>query len=75
MDRFHVAKRYRKGLDERRKKELKRLKKERPEADYQAFKGLMWLLRKNPAELKPEELEPKFLLIFIHYNTREWLLA
>ena len=55
--RFHVAKRYRKGLDELRKKELKRVKKELPEADYQAFKGVMWLLRKNPAELKPEELE------------------
>jgi transposase len=57
VDRFHVAKRYRKGLDERRKKELKRVKKELPEADYQAFKGVMWLLRKNPAEVKPEELE------------------
>jgi transposase len=57
VDRFHVAKLYRKGLDELRKKELKRLKKELPEADYQAFKGVMWLLRKNPVELKPEELE------------------
>jgi transposase len=57
VDRFHVAKRYRKGLDELRKKELKRLKKELPEADYKEFKGVMWLLRKNPAELKPEELE------------------
>ena len=57
VDRFHVAKLYRKGLDELRKKELKRLKKELPEADYKAFKGVMWLLRKNPAELKPEELE------------------
>ncbi len=57
VDRFHVAKLYRKGLDELRKKELKRLKKELPKADYKAFKGVMWLLRKNPAELKPEELE------------------
>jgi transposase len=57
VDRFHVAKLYRKGLDELRKGELKRLRKELPEADYQAFKGVMWLLRKNPAELKPEELE------------------
>jgi transposase len=56
VDRFHVAKLYRKGLDELRKKELKRLKKELSEADYQEFKGVMWLLRKNPAELKPEEL-------------------
>lgn len=57
VDRFHVAKLYRKGLDELRKKELKRLKKELPEADYQAFNGVMWLLRKNPAAIKPEELE------------------
>ena len=56
VDRFHVAKRYRQGLDKRRTKELKRLKKELPEADYKEFKGVMWLLRKNPAELKPEEL-------------------
>ena len=55
VDRFHVAKLYRKGLDDLRKKELKRLKKELPEADYKEFKGVMWMLRKNPAELKPEE--------------------
>ena len=55
VDRFHVAKLYRKGLDDLRKKELKRLKKELPEADYKEFKGVMWMLRKNPEELKPEE--------------------
>ena len=57
VDRFHVAKRYRQKLDKRRQKELKRLKKELPETDYKEFKGVMWLLRRNPAELKPEELE------------------
>jgi transposase len=57
VDRFHVAKLYRKGLDELRKKELKRLKKELPEADYKEFKGVLWLLRKNPAKLTPGELE------------------
>lgn len=57
VDRFHVAKLYRKGLDELRQKELKRLKKELPETDYQGFKGVMWLLRKKPVELKPEEVE------------------
>jgi transposase len=56
-DRFHVAKLYRKGLDDVRKKELKRLKQELPEADYQEFQGVMWLRRKNPAELTPEELD------------------
>ena len=57
VDRFHVAKLYRKGLDELRKKELKRLKKELSETDYEAFKGVMWWLRKNPVELKPEEVD------------------
>ena len=57
VDRFHIAKLYRQGLDKLRTKELKRLKKELPEADYKEFKGVMWLLRNNPAELKPEELE------------------
>lgn len=57
VDRFHVAKRYRKGLDELRKKELTRLKKELSETDYKAFKGVMWSLRKNPVELKPEEVD------------------
>jgi transposase len=56
-DRFHVAKLYRKGLDDVRKKEMKRLKEELPKADYKEFQGVMWLLRKNPAELKPEELD------------------
>ena len=56
-DRFHVAKLYRKGLDEVRKKEMKRLKEELPKADYKEFQGVMWLRRKNPAELKPEELD------------------
>ena len=57
VDRFHVAKLYRQKLDKLRQKELKRLKKELPEADYKEFKGVMWLLRKTPAELTPEELE------------------
>jgi transposase len=49
-DRFHVAKLYRKGLDEVRKKAMKRLKEELPKADYEEFQGVMWLRRKNPAE-------------------------
>ena len=57
VDRFHVAKLYRKGLDEVRKKELKRLKEELPVETYKEFKGVIWMLRKNPGELGPEELE------------------
>jgi len=57
VDRFHVAKLYRKGLDDVRKQELQRLKEELPEETYQEFKGVMWVLRKNPEELEPEERE------------------
>ena len=57
MDRFHVAKRYRQGLDELRKKAVKRLQQELSETDYKGFKGVMWWLRKNPVELNPEEVE------------------
>lgn len=57
VDRFHVAKLYRKGLDEVRKKELKRLKEELPAETYKEFKGVMWRLRKNPEELEPKAHE------------------
>lgn len=55
-DRFHVAKLYRKGVDDLRKQELKRLKKELPEEDYKELKGAMWVLRKDKAELRQQEL-------------------
>jgi transposase len=55
-DRFHVAKLYRKGVDELRKRELKRLKKELPQEDYAELKGAMWVLRKEKAELSQQEL-------------------
>jgi transposase len=47
VDRFHVAKLYRGAVDELRKSELKRLKKELPEAEYQSLKGAMWALRRS----------------------------
>ena len=54
-DRFHVAKLYRKCLDTLRKKEIRRLKKELSEKEYKKFKGVMWMLRKNRANLTEEE--------------------
>jgi len=57
VDRFHVAKLYRKGLDELRKKELKRLKKELSKEEYKKLKGAMWILRKDIEGLKVEDLE------------------
>lgn len=55
IDRFHVARAYRGGLDDLRKQELGRLKKELPAAEYKLLKGSLWALRKKPANLSPEE--------------------
>nr|QNO55215.1 hypothetical protein MHJDHPNH_00017 [Methanosarcinales archaeon ANME-1 ERB7] len=57
VDRFHVAKLYRKGFDGLRKKELKRLKKELSKEEYKKLKGAMWILRKDIEGLKVEDLE------------------
>ena len=56
-DRFQVAKLYRKGVDDLRKTELKRLKKALPKEAYKGLKGAMWALRKNEADLTPDEVE------------------
>jgi transposase len=55
IDRFHVARAYRASLDELRKQELGRLKKELPASEYRQLKGSMWALRKKPADLDGEE--------------------
>ncbi len=55
-DRFHVAKLYRKSLDELRKKELRRLRKTLPTQEYKKLKGAMWILRKHKQALSEEEL-------------------
>ena len=57
VDRFHVAKLYRKGLDGLRKREMKRLKKEFSKEEYKKLKGAMWILRKDVKELSKDELE------------------
>jgi len=57
IDRFHVAKLYREGLNKLRKKELKRLKEELSEEAYKKLKGAMWALRKKNKDLSKEELE------------------
>lgn len=50
VDRFHIAKLYRNGLDELRKKELSK-------EEYKKLKGAMWILRKDIEELTGEDLE------------------
>ena len=53
IDRFHIAKAYRKCVDDLTKKELKRLKKELSAEDYKELKGAMWALRNT--DLSEEE--------------------
>ena len=55
VDRFHVAKLYRKGVDTLRIKELKRLKEELSEEEYAELKGAMWVLRKKETDLTIED--------------------
>ena len=57
LDRFHIAKLYRKGLDELRKREMKRLRKELPKEEYEKLKGAMWILRRDIKELTEEDLD------------------
>lgn len=56
IDRFHVAKLYRKGLDTLRIQELKRLKKELSKEEYAKLKGAMWVLRKKDLDEKDKAL-------------------
>jgi transposase len=57
IDRFHVAKWYRKGLDTLRKHELQRLKKELSAEEYKQLQGVMWTLRKRAAQVTSEDKE------------------
>jgi transposase len=68
IDRFHVAKAYRGGLDDLRKQELGRLKKELSPPQYQLLKGSMWALRSKPAELTPEER--RTLRLLFHHSPK-----
>jgi transposase len=57
VDRYHVTTKYRDCADKLRKQELKRLKTELSEEQYNTIKGAMWPYRKNKADLKPQEAE------------------
>jgi transposase len=47
VDRYHVAKLYRKPLDKLRIKEMARLKEELAHEEYARLDGMMWILRKQ----------------------------
>ena len=56
IDRFQVTQHYRDDFDRLRKQELRRLKKELPQAIYDRdCKGRLWTLRKNHTALNPDE--------------------
>lgn len=55
IDRFHVTRHYRDGVDEFRKAELKRLKQELAKEEYRTLKGGLWACRKKREDLRPEE--------------------
>ena len=47
IDRYHVARLYRKPLDKLRIKEMKRLKSELDSDEYAKLEGMMWIVRKQ----------------------------
>ena len=56
VDRYHVAKNYRECVDQVRKIERRRLKKELTATEYeQIVKGTMWIIRKNHKDLTADE--------------------
>ena len=82
IDRFHVAKNYREAFDKLRKQEFNRLKAElSAEAYAQVCRGMLWVLRKNQADLTPDE-RGRLQTLFTHapsmhqaYAFREELTA
>jgi transposase len=57
IDRFHVARHYRDGLDDLRKQELRRLQKELPKAAQDDLKQTLWPFRKRADDLDRDEKE------------------
>ena len=82
IDRFHVAKNYRDDFDTLRKKEMRRLRKELPEAIYKAVAhGMHWVLRHNHDNLNDDD-KVRLRSLFQHtpilhqaYTLREELTA
>jgi transposase len=55
IDRFHVARHYRDAVDELRKQELRRLRKELPKEAASDLKDTLWPFRKRAADLDDAE--------------------
>jgi transposase len=61
-DRFHVAKLYRAAADALRKSEMREIKETLSPEEYAAFKGILWVWRRNSDSLTEEELQQLELL-------------
>jgi transposase len=57
LDRFHVARHYRDGVDELRKQEVRRLRKELPKETADELKQTLWPFRKRSTDLEEAEQE------------------
>lgn len=68
VDRYHVAKLYRKPLDQLRIKEMTRLKAELDEEEYGKLNGMMWILRKQHECLSAED--KAVLELLYHYSPK-----
>lgn len=55
VDRFHVARHYRDGVDQLRKQEVRRLRATLPEEQQDDLKHILWPSRKRPADLDDKE--------------------
>ena len=55
IDRFHVARHYHDAVDELRKQEVRRLRKELPKKAQDDLKRTIWPFRKRAADLDEEE--------------------
>lgn len=81
VDRFHVAKNYREGVDALRKQVRRHLKQKLSDEAYEEIKGVMWPFRKNNRDLTADE-RTKLRRLFVHapqlklaYTLREELTA
>jgi transposase len=63
IDRFHIAKTYRAGLDHLRKREMKRLKAQLSESAYKQLKGSLWAVRKRREDLSETQTQVLHLLL------------
>lgn len=55
IDRFHVARHYRDGVDTLRKQEVRRLRATLPDEMHDELKHILWPARKRPVDLNEEE--------------------